>query len=144
MPNIAISRITLADDAVPRPRIAVAPAGQRAWLADAVRRRRRPRASTRPRPRVSCGPRRAGRTTWPALLAGARASAGCSCRGPASSPSSSVLDHAHVWTCGKGVYAEPVAEHALTLALAGLRRSATYARAPPGRGPQGENLSGRR
>ncbi|MBW8825252.1 MAG: hydroxyacid dehydrogenase [Acidobacteria bacterium] len=26
-----------------------------------------------------------------------------------------------VWTCGKGVYAEPVAEHALALALAGLR-----------------------
>ena len=28
----------------------------------------------------------------------------------------------HLWTCGKGVYAEPVAEHALALALAGLRR----------------------
>jgi phosphoglycerate dehydrogenase-like enzyme len=28
----------------------------------------------------------------------------------------------HVWTCGKGVYAEPVAEHALALVLAGLRR----------------------
>lgn len=26
------------------------------------------------------------------------------------------------WTCGKGVYAEPVAEHALALGLAGLRR----------------------
>ena len=26
------------------------------------------------------------------------------------------------WTCGKGVYAEPVAEHALTLVLACLRR----------------------
>jgi phosphoglycerate dehydrogenase-like enzyme len=26
------------------------------------------------------------------------------------------------WTCGKGVYAEPVAEHALALALAGLRQ----------------------
>jgi phosphoglycerate dehydrogenase-like enzyme len=32
-----------------------------------------------------------------------------------------VFDHDHVWTCGKGVYAEPVAEHALALALAGLR-----------------------
>ena len=31
-------------------------------------------------------------------------------------------DEAHrAWTCGKGVYAEPVAEHALALALAGLR-----------------------
>ncbi len=26
-----------------------------------------------------------------------------------------------LWTCGKGVYAEPVAEHALALALAGMR-----------------------
>jgi phosphoglycerate dehydrogenase-like enzyme len=32
-----------------------------------------------------------------------------------------VLDPARTWTCGKGVYAEPVAEHALALALAGLR-----------------------
>jgi len=32
-----------------------------------------------------------------------------------------VLDTDRVWTCGKGVYAKPVAEHALSLALAGLR-----------------------
>lgn len=32
-----------------------------------------------------------------------------------------VFDHDRVWTCGKGVYAEPVAEHAVLLALAGLR-----------------------
>lgn len=32
-----------------------------------------------------------------------------------------VLDPGRTWTCGKGVYAEPVAEHALALALAGLR-----------------------
>jgi phosphoglycerate dehydrogenase-like enzyme len=30
-------------------------------------------------------------------------------------------DTGRQWTCGKGVYAEPVAEHALALALAGLR-----------------------
>lgn len=40
----------------------------------------------------------------------------------------SVVDSAHIWTCAKGVYAEPVAEHALTLALAGLRNVAHYAR----------------
>jgi phosphoglycerate dehydrogenase-like enzyme len=34
---------------------------------------------------------------------------------------SGLLDHDHVWTCAKGSYAEPVAEHALTLSLAGLR-----------------------
>ena len=33
-----------------------------------------------------------------------------------------LLDPARTWTCGKGVYAEPVAEHALALALAGLRQ----------------------
>ncbi len=32
-----------------------------------------------------------------------------------------VLDPSRTWTCGKGVYAEPVAEHALALAMAGLR-----------------------
>ena len=31
------------------------------------------------------------------------------------------LDRDRVWTCAKGVYSEPVAEHALALALAGLR-----------------------
>jgi phosphoglycerate dehydrogenase-like enzyme len=34
---------------------------------------------------------------------------------------SGLLDHDHIWTCAKGSYAEPVAEHALTLSLAGLR-----------------------
>jgi phosphoglycerate dehydrogenase-like enzyme len=32
-----------------------------------------------------------------------------------------LLDAARTWTCAKGAYAEPVAEHALMLALAGLR-----------------------
>jgi phosphoglycerate dehydrogenase-like enzyme len=36
-------------------------------------------------------------------------------------PYADVLDDARTWTAGKGVYAKPVAEHALTLALAGLR-----------------------
>lgn len=33
----------------------------------------------------------------------------------------SVIDDQRVWTCAKGTYARPVAEHALMLALAGLR-----------------------
>jgi phosphoglycerate dehydrogenase-like enzyme len=33
-----------------------------------------------------------------------------------------------VWTCGKGVYAEPVAEMALGMLIAGLRELTTYAR----------------
>ena len=34
-----------------------------------------------------------------------------------------------IWTCAKGVYAEPVAEHALALALAGRRNLGRYSRA---------------
>jgi phosphoglycerate dehydrogenase-like enzyme len=48
------------------------------------------------------------------------------------------------WTCGKGVYAEPVAEHALALALAGLRNLAGYARAARWSGQAGMNLLGAR
>ena len=33
-----------------------------------------------------------------------------------------VIDGTRTWTCAKGAYARPVAEHALTLALAGLRQ----------------------
>ena len=40
-----------------------------------------------------------------------------------------VIHDDRIWTCGKGVYAEPVAEHALTLLLAGLRGLDRYARA---------------
>jgi phosphoglycerate dehydrogenase-like enzyme len=49
-----------------------------------------------------------------------------------------------IWTCGKGVYAEPVAELALTLALAGMRGLDRYARARRWRadGELGENLRG--
>ena len=32
-----------------------------------------------------------------------------------------IIDHNRVWTCAKGAYAEPVAEHTLSLTLAGLR-----------------------
>ncbi len=44
--------------------------------------------------------------------------------------------HDHlVWTCGKGVYAQPVAEHALALGLAGLRGVVTYGCATSWREP---------
>jgi phosphoglycerate dehydrogenase-like enzyme len=55
-----------------------------------------------------------------------------------------LLDDEHVWACGKGVYAEPVAELALTLGLAGLRGLATYSRAQSWEPPQGRNLQGGR
>lgn len=53
-----------------------------------------------------------------------------------------LLDDDHVWTCGKGVYAGPVAELALTLGLAGLRGIGTYARESNWTKPQGTNLLG--
>lgn len=46
------------------------------------------------------------------------------------------------WTCGKGVYAEPVAEHALALALAGLRNVGPYSRATEWSRGVGTNLLG--
>ena len=46
------------------------------------------------------------------------------------------------WTCGKGVYASPVAEHVLALALAGFRSIHTYARADRWSDPEGQNLIG--
>ncbi len=48
------------------------------------------------------------------------------------------------WACGKGAYAEPVAEHALALALAGLRNLDGYARATEWTGQRGRNLLGAR
>jgi phosphoglycerate dehydrogenase-like enzyme len=52
------------------------------------------------------------------------------------------LDARFEWTCGKGVYAPPVAEHALGLALAGLRGIGSYARATQWSAPTGVNLIG--
>src|SRR5215470_16926623 len=40
-----------------------------------------------------------------------------------------VIDTDRLWTCAKGVYAEPVAELALALGLCGLRGISAYARA---------------
>ncbi len=59
-------------------------------------------------------------------------------------PFASVFDHDHVWTCAKGVYAEPVAEHILMLALAGMRGMGTFARATSWGTPHGRNLLGAR
>jgi phosphoglycerate dehydrogenase-like enzyme len=53
-----------------------------------------------------------------------------------------ILDDDRVWTCGKGVYAEPVAEHALALALAGMRHVVGYSRASEWSASVGRNLLG--
>ena len=54
------------------------------------------------------------------------------------------LDDDYTWTCGKGVYAEPVAEMALALGLAGLRNLGAYAKATSWSAPAGRNLLGGR
>lgn len=53
-----------------------------------------------------------------------------------------LIDDGREWTCGKGVYAEPVAELALTLGLAGLRGLGVFARADRWERPRGVNLLG--
>jgi phosphoglycerate dehydrogenase-like enzyme len=55
-----------------------------------------------------------------------------------------VIDDEREWTCGKGVYAEPVAELALALSLAGLRNIGAYARADRWGRKVGRNLLGAR
>ena len=59
-------------------------------------------------------------------------------------PFAAHLDPRWVWTCGKGVYARPVAEHVLALTLAGLRGITHYSRARSWTGPVGANLLGAR
>ena len=51
-----------------------------------------------------------------------------------------VLDHRRQWTSAKGAYAEPVAEHALALLLAGLRHLPERARAHSWGEPAGLSL----
>jgi len=53
-----------------------------------------------------------------------------------------LIDDERQWTCGKGVYAEPVAELALSLMLAGLRGVGHYARTDHWSEPVGRNLTG--
>ncbi|HEY2641189.1 MAG TPA: D-isomer specific 2-hydroxyacid dehydrogenase family protein [Streptosporangiaceae bacterium] len=51
-----------------------------------------------------------------------------------------VLDPRVTWTCAKGAFAEPVAEHALALALAGLRHLPSRIKATSWGPPAGESL----
>jgi phosphoglycerate dehydrogenase-like enzyme len=111
------------------PRIAVAPADARTWIADAAR---------------GAGaelvdPREAEALIWTSseraddlgsLLAGNPGIRWVQLPWAGIEPfvEAGVVDDVRTWTCGKGVYAPPVAEHALALALAGakdLKRHAT-------------------
>ena len=53
-----------------------------------------------------------------------------------------LFDRERAWTCAKGVYADPVAEHALALLLAGYRNLGAYARATSWGWGEGRNLYG--
>ena len=55
-----------------------------------------------------------------------------------------IVDTSRVWTSAKGSYAEPVAEHALALALAGLRGLPERIRAKSWGSPAGRSLYGQR
>lgn len=52
------------------------------------------------------------------------------------------LDERIIWTCGKGVYAEPVAEHVIALTLAGFRHLHTAIPAKSWPEQEGRNLLG--
>lgn len=58
--------------------------------------------------------------------------------------SAGLLDDRRAWTCAKGSYAKPVAEHALMLALAGLRVLPSRIRAKSWGSPEGRMLYGSR
>jgi phosphoglycerate dehydrogenase-like enzyme len=51
-----------------------------------------------------------------------------------------MLDRDHVWSCAKGVYSDPVAEHALALLLGGFRNLGPYSAATSWTGQVGRNL----
>ncbi|HEV3281425.1 MAG TPA: D-isomer specific 2-hydroxyacid dehydrogenase family protein [Acidimicrobiales bacterium] len=55
-----------------------------------------------------------------------------------------LLDHDRLWTSAKGSYGEPVAEHALMLGLAGLRRLHERIGARSWGSPAGDSLYGQR
>jgi phosphoglycerate dehydrogenase-like enzyme len=126
---------------LPRVRVALAPEGERTWLADAVR----------AGGAEVVAPADADGLVWAStggaddLAALLREHAGIrwvQLPWAGIEPFVRVLDDGHTWTCGKGVYAVPVAEHALALGLAGLRGLVDYGRARRWSGPQGRNLVG--
>jgi phosphoglycerate dehydrogenase-like enzyme len=53
-----------------------------------------------------------------------------------------LMHDGRTWSCAKGVYAPPVAEHALGMALAGFHQLQRYSRAETWTGQAGKNLRG--
>ena len=107
------------------PRIALEPPGPRSWLTDAIE---AGGAAIVPLPDAEAivWATPTGPDELAATVASAPGVHWVQLPWAGVEPFVSVLDHDHLWTCGKGVYAEPVAEHILTLALAGMRGLGTY------------------
>ncbi|HUF33976.1 MAG TPA: D-isomer specific 2-hydroxyacid dehydrogenase family protein [Acidimicrobiales bacterium] len=113
---------------MPAPRVALAPAGVPPWVAEAI---------------VAGGgelvaPAEAEALVWfgppdpdglEPVLAEATGASWVQLPWAGIEPYVGLLTPDRTWTCGKGVYAEPVAEHALALGLAGLRGLPQRARA---------------
>jgi phosphoglycerate dehydrogenase-like enzyme len=136
MPKVATSGVTL-----PPMRIALAPAGERTWLGDAVE----AGGGTLADPSEAEGlvwASTGGAEDLAALLREHEGIRWVQLPWAGIEPFVPVLDQTHTWTCGKGVYAVPVAEHALALGLAGLRSVVGYGRATTWTPPRGQNLVG--
>jgi phosphoglycerate dehydrogenase-like enzyme len=127
---------------VSSPRIALAPDGVRGWLADAIE----AGGGTLVAPQdaealVWAEPAKAEELD--ALLHDAGAGVTwVQLPWAGIEPYVEIIGDDRIWTCGKGVYAEPVAEHALTLLLAGLRGLDRYTRVSTWTPPHGTNLLG--
>lgn len=126
---------------LPVPRIALEPAGIRSWLADAIIEGGGEIVGVADAEAVVWTVP-AGRDDLRALLDANRGIRWVQLPWAGVEPFEGIFDHDHIWTSGKGVYAEPVAEHILTLALAGLRGLDTYANATSWMAPKGRNLLG--
>ena len=138
MPKPAICGVTLPSVSM---RIALAPAGERTWLGEAVE----AGGGTLVDPADAEGlvwASTGGADDLADLLRAHEGIRWVQLPWAGIEPFVPVLDAEHTWTCGKGVYAVPVAEHALTLGLAGLRGLASYGRATTWTPPQGRNLVG--
>lgn len=104
------------------PRIAVAPEGTREWVCDAVRAGGAELVAP-PQAEGLVWTHSDGASDLQALLdeAGGIRWVQLPWAGVEPFAEAGLFDSGHRWTCGKGVYAQPVAEHALALTLAGLR-----------------------
>ena len=125
------------------PRIAIGPNAS-SFAKDAVRAGAACRSSSANKPTPWSGSPPTTLTAWSPCSRISPASAGSSCRSRASRtpwrPASSTAGR--VWTSAKGLYARPVAEHALMLALAGLRILPERIRAHSWGTPAGTSLYG--